>query len=87
MAKKKVRFTKPIITNLPLPDKGKRYEVYDLGEKQLLVRISSTGRKVFQVYRWFEGRPVRVKIGEFPEWSIENARKKRGRSRLPWILA
>ncbi len=71
-----MRFTKPIIANLPLPEKGERYEVDDTGEKHLLVRVSSTGRKVFQVYRWFEGRPVRVKIGEFPERSIENARKK-----------
>ena len=76
MAKQKMRFTKPIIANLPLPEKGERYEVDDTGEKHLLVRVSSTGRKVFQVYRWFEGRPVRVKIGEVPERSIENARKK-----------
>jgi len=76
MAKQKIKFTKTTLTAVSLPEKEKRLEIYDTVENQLLVRVSSTGRKVFQIYRWFEGRPVRVKIGEFPEWSVENARKK-----------
>jgi integrase len=74
MAKNKINFTKPVLENLPLPEKGKRDEYYDTKIDHLLLRVSSTGRKTFQLYRWFNGSPERITIGLFPNISIEQAR-------------
>jgi hypothetical protein len=61
---------------LPLPEKGKRSYVYDSRENSLLIQVTSTGRKTFQVYRWHKTKPVRVTLGIFPDMTIEQARNK-----------
>ena len=76
MAKQKINFTKAEMKKLPLPEKGKRLEVYDEKSQHLLVRVSSTGIKTFQVYRWHKDKPSRISIGRYPGLSIENARKE-----------
>jgi hypothetical protein len=50
MSKNTIKFTKAAIENLPISVKGKRLEFYDTKTNHLLVRVSSTGRKTFQVY-------------------------------------
>lgn len=72
---KAVNFTKKAIDNLPLPDDGKRLEFYDSKVSHLLVRVTSTGRKTFQVYRWHQGKPVRVTLAVWPDLTIEQIRK------------
>jgi len=76
MAKQKINFTKATIDALPLPGPGQRAEYYDAKIPHLLVRVSSTGKKVFQVYRWHQGAPSRVTIATWPELSVEKVRKK-----------
>ena len=76
MAKQTINFTKATIDSLPLPVKGQRLEFYDNKVNHLLVRVSATGRKTFQVYRWHEGKPSRVTIGTHPDLSIEQVRKE-----------
>ena len=76
MAREEINFTKLSVGSLnPLPD-GKRRYVYDIKENGLLVEITGAGRKTFQLYKKHQGHPIRVSIGTFPEYSIENARKK-----------
>lgn len=38
--------------------------------------VTDQGTKSFKVYRKFNGKPVRVTLGKYPEMTIENARKK-----------
>jgi len=75
MAKEEFNFTKLEIAQMgPNPD-GKRRYVYDSKENGLLVQITSTGRKTFQLYKKHKGSPIRVTIGTFPDVTIEQARK------------
>jgi len=78
MTKQIINFTKNEINNLPLPKPGHRLEFYDSKVEHLLCRVSSTGRKTFQVYRWFQGKPVRTTIGVWPDLTIEKVRKLAG---------
>ena len=75
MARQEINFTKAAIDNLRAPAPGARLEVYDTKTQHLRVRVSHTGRKVFEVYRWHQGRPTRIKIGVWPDLSIEQVRK------------
>ena len=79
MAKQKINFTKAAIDSIPLPGPGTRSEYYDNKTPYLLVRVSSTGRKTFQVYRWHDGKPSRVTISIWPDLSIEQVRKEAAR--------
>ena len=63
MARQEINFTKAAIENLQAPPAGGRLEVYDAKTPHLRVRVSHTGRKVFEIYRWHQGRPTRIKIG------------------------
>ena len=75
MARQEINFTKAAIENLQAPTPGSRLEVYDTRTQHLRVRVSHTGRKVFEIYRWHQGRPTRIKIGVWPDLSIEQVRK------------
>jgi integrase len=75
MARQEINFTRAAIENLQAPAPGSRLEVYDAKTQHLRVRVSHTGRKVFEIYRWHQGRPTRIKIGVWPDLSIEQVRK------------
>ena len=76
MARQEINFTKAAIENLQPPPAGSRLEVYDTKTQHLRVRVSHTGRKVFEVYRWHQGAPVRIKICVWPEKTIAQIREK-----------
>jgi integrase len=82
MAVKQIRFTKAALEAIKPPikpegAKGGVYDTYkDTGEKGLVLLVSHGGAKSFYLYKKFQGRPERFKIGTFPDYSIENARKK-----------
>lgn len=71
-------FTKAAIDGLPLPPAGKRMYYYDKAVRGLAVCVTSTGRKSFYVYRRMgeDKQPQRVLIGQFPDVTIEQARKR-----------
>ncbi|MDQ2693790.1 MAG: Arm DNA-binding domain-containing protein, partial [Pseudomonadota bacterium] len=71
-----INFTKAALDSLPVPDKGKRAYHYDAKTRGLAVQITSTGAKTFYVYRWVAGRPERIRLGVFPDVTIEQARRK-----------
>lgn len=72
---KEFNFTKSQIMKLPLPEKGmKTYK--DAKEKGLSLYVTSGGAITFFVRKRINGQDQRVKLGTFPEMSVENARKK-----------
>ena len=75
MAQEKVNFTKAVITAMVAPETGRTY-LHDAKEAGLVLMITATGRKTFQLYKKHQGRPVRVTLGTWPETTVEQARKK-----------
>lgn len=76
MAREEVNFTKAAIEQMVAPEGGNRRYIYDAKESGLLVQITESGRKTFQLYKKHMGKPIRVTIGTFPELTVEQARKK-----------
>lgn len=71
----KFSFTKKRIDSLPTPVKGKRVQYHDDKTSGLILRITDTGNKSFQVYKKINGKPIRVTLGKYPSMTIEQARK------------
>jgi integrase len=71
-------FTKAVLTALPLPEKGKTGYYYDEKSRGLGLYVTASGTRTFFVYRKIEGKPERIKLGRFPDMSIEQARKQAG---------
>ena len=69
-------FTKKVLDVIELPTNGKRYYFYDTKVKGLELMVTEQGTKSFKVYRKFNGKPVRVTLGKYPEMTIENARNE-----------
>ncbi len=76
MRDKNFNFTKKTLESLPLPEPGKRFYVYDTKVRGLEFMITAHGSSSFKVYRKFNGKPVRITLGKFPEMSIEQARQE-----------
>jgi integrase len=72
----RINFTKAEINGLAIPPKGKRFFYYDIKTKGLVVQVTSIGTKTFYVYRWVDGKPERVRLGEFPDITIDQARRR-----------
>jgi integrase len=67
-------FTKTKLEALTAPQDGRQYW-YDSKQDGLTVCITRANTRTFYVYRWANGRPVRILIGRFPQTSVEAARK------------
>jgi integrase len=76
MATDRINFTKAAIQALPVPEPGKRAYHYDSKTRGLVVSVTETGAKTFQVYRKVKGKPERITLGRFPDLTVEQARKK-----------
>lgn len=72
----KVNFTKHFISSLPTPETNKRLYVYDQKLPGLAISVTHNGTKSFIVYKKINGKPQRVKLGRFPDLTIEQARKE-----------
>lgn len=70
-----IHFTKAAIEDLPVPPKGKRGRYMDAKVRALAVRVTPTGQRSFYHYRKVDGKPVETKLGDFPDMTIEQARK------------
>ena len=75
MASKTINFTKVALERLVLPPAGKRAYYYDEKEKGLIIDVRPSGTKSFYLYKKLNGKPERMFLGQFPDLSIENARK------------
>jgi hypothetical protein len=72
----KINFTKTSLNNLALSTEGKIAYYYDKQVSGLGIMIFMSGTKTFFFYRRVQGRPDKIKLGRFPEMSVEQARKK-----------
>jgi integrase len=70
-----INFTKAAIDALAPPLKGWQYH-RDLKTPGLVIGVGSTGIKTFVLYKRINGNPERVKLGRYPDMTIEQARKK-----------
>lgn len=70
----KTNFTKQSLTNCKAPEKGRVY-LHDTKEKGLSASITPNGVITFFVRKRLNGKDERIYLGNFPEISIENARK------------
>ena len=75
MTTHKLNFTKAALLKAPLPPKGKLNYYKDLREAGLELIASSGGARTFYLYRKINGKAERIKLGKFPDLSVENARK------------
>jgi integrase len=67
-------FTKTRLAELPVPEAA-RVVYHDAMTPGLTLRITDKGQRSFYFYRKVKGRPIRHRLGGFPETSVENARK------------
>ena len=71
----RIAFTMKRVESLSIPS-NKRVYWYDTDCRGLAVCVNPTGAKVFYLYKWHNGRPTRTPLGNFPEISVETARKQ-----------
>ena len=76
-APKRIRFAKRSVD--ALKRKRKRYFVYDVTTANLCVCVSPVGTRTFYRYGRIDGRPVRYRLGAYPEMSVQQARKVRAK--------
>ena len=76
---KKIRLGKRAVEALPTPPEvgGKPVQAwtYDSETPRLAICVWSTGARTWYWVGRVNGRPARIKLGEFPEISLEQARK------------
>lgn len=72
---KTLNFTKTELAKLPVPETG--YVMYhDTMVEGLVLLVYATGGNRFYVYKKLKGKPTRIKLGKFPDMTVEVARKK-----------
>jgi len=75
-SKTSIKFTKKAIDDIVSPPEGKRTYVYDTLTRGLCIGVTPRGTKSFYLYRKIEGRADRIRIGPYPDLTIEAARCK-----------
>ncbi|MFV2057752.1 MAG: tyrosine-type recombinase/integrase [Thiohalomonadales bacterium] len=71
---KKVNFTKTVIEGLPW-SRSKETVYSDSKVPHFRIKISPMGRKTYQVYMKYQGKPTKRLVGTYPELSPEVARQ------------
>jgi integrase len=69
-------FTKTDIAKLPLPVAGKRATYYDVTVPKLALRVTAAGTRTFYTVRRGDDGMDWLKLGVFPDMTVENARKE-----------
>ncbi len=72
----RLRFTVKALEALPPAPAGKRVYVNDTEMRGLQVAVTPRGTRTFCVYRKIVGKPTRVRLGDYPSMTVEQARKK-----------
>ncbi|NLS92752.1 MAG: tyrosine-type recombinase/integrase [Planctomycetaceae bacterium] len=67
-------FNKSRLESIAPPSTG-RAVYHDEKVRGLCLQVTARDRKTFYLYKWFEGKPVKYKIGRFPGTTVETARK------------
>lgn len=58
------------------PDRSRRRTFADLDTPGLLLRVTPGGVQTWSVWYRYRGRPRRLTIGRYPEWSLAEARQR-----------
>lgn len=69
-----LKFTKTALLALELPEAGKRTTIYDTEIPKLALRVTHSGTMTFYVVKRAGGAMAWVKMGTFPEVTVERAR-------------
>lgn len=72
-AKRRIRFNKRAIEGLE--PAATRFYVHDTEQRGLVLVIQPSGNKAFFLYRWMQGRPERIRLGGYPDLTVEQARR------------
>jgi len=72
---RRFNFTVAALQGTPPPAKGKLAWVYDNKAPGLAMLTTPAGARTFYLYKKIAGRPQRIRIGGFPEISIDQARR------------
>lgn len=70
----KLKFTKTALQALQAPEAGKRLAVYDTEIPKLAMRLTAAGSRTFYVVKRAGANMAWVKLGTFPEMTVEQAR-------------
>lgn len=73
-ASNRINFTKKTLLSLPLPVDKQSDLYYDTQIKSLTCMVSKAGTKTFYYVKKINGRSEKIKIGRFPDLSLEQAR-------------
>lgn len=74
IAKNQIKFGKQEVEKLPQPAKGS--VVYHDTVVKGLVLIVYPNSKTFHIYKFVGGKPIKPKLGNFPDMTVEQARKE-----------
>lgn len=74
MATGKLRFTKKALESIDPPEKGRTW-YRDSESKGLQLCATAAGKKAFYLVRWANGKQRFIKLADFPEISVHEARK------------
>lgn len=80
------KFTKTALQGLPVPEVGKRVTYYDTDTPKLALRVTAAGSKAFYVVKRAGSEMVWLKLGAFPDMTVEQARNA-GPPHSPDIIA
>ncbi|MBS0357549.1 MAG: site-specific integrase [Proteobacteria bacterium] len=69
-----LKFSKTALLSYPLPEAGKRLTIYDTEVPKLAMRVTSNGTRTFYVIKRSGAGMAWVKLGAFPEMTVEQAR-------------
>jgi integrase len=72
----RINFTKEALDKITCPPGQDRVWTYDLRTPGLAFLLTNKGARSFYLYRWHDGRPMRLRLGGYPELTIEIARKE-----------
>ncbi len=75
LAKNLFNFTQKSLKTLPPASEGKRDVYFDSREKGLNLIVTDKGNKSFYVRKVIKGQSKRIRLGAFPDLSVENARE------------
>lgn len=69
-----LKFSKTGLLSYPLPEAGQRVTLYDVELPKLALRITANGTRTFYVIKRTGANMAWVKLGAFPEMTVERAR-------------
>jgi integrase len=73
------KLTKTLLSGLAAPEAGKRLTIYDTQTPKLAMRMTHTGVRAFYIVKRLGGAMVWLKLGTFPDMTVEQARNEAGK--------